>query len=303
MKYPIPFCKFWQTGPRYYQIAVLSSLLLYGIGWLNFEIGFSHILTLLFTALSAQSICTKIFKLPRFDPLSPLISALSLCLLLRANSLWLISLTMAVTIFSKFVLRWNKKHIFNPTNFGLVAMMLLTRQVWVSPGQWGSGALLGFLLAGLGGLVIHRAARSDVTYAFLLFYTAILICRAVWLGDPLSIPHHQLQNGGLLIFAFYMISDPRTTPDSRAGRILFALLVAAGAGFVHFGLFRTNGLLWSLAFFAPLVPLIDRFLPGHRYEWKKLCQSKQNLKGVHHETNFVFDSNLVEPIGDPSGRL
>jgi len=154
MNYPTSFCKFWQTDPRYYQIVVLSSLLLYGISWLNFEIGFFHILTLLFTALSAQSICTKIFKLPRFDPLSPLISALSLCLLLRANSLWLISLTMAVTILSKFVLRWNKKHIFNPTNFGLVAMMLLTGQVWVSPGQWGSGAFLGFLLAGLGGLVI-----------------------------------------------------------------------------------------------------------------------------------------------------
>ena len=40
-------------------------------------------------------------------------------------------------------------------------------QVWVSPGQWGSVAFFGFLIACLGGLVVNRAARSDVTFAFL----------------------------------------------------------------------------------------------------------------------------------------
>ncbi|HEX6201099.1 MAG TPA: hypothetical protein VF150_12605, partial [Thermoanaerobaculia bacterium] len=66
---------------------------------------------------------------------------------------------------------------------------------------------------------------------------------------------------------FFMISDPRTTPDSRAGRVLFALLVALGAGFVHFQLFRPNGLIWALAALSPLVPAIDRLLPGRRYAW------------------------------------
>jgi Na+-transporting NADH:ubiquinone oxidoreductase subunit NqrB len=207
------------------------------------------------------------------------------------------ALAAVVTILSKFTLRWNGKHIFNPTNFGLVAMMLLTGEVWVSPGQWGSHAYLGFLIASLGGLVVYRAARSDVTYAFLVLYTLILFGRALWLGDPLSIPLHQIQNGAFLIFSFYMISDPKTTPNSRAGRILFAFLVAAGAGFVHFGLFRTNGLLWSLAFFSLFVPVIDFVLPGHRYEWKKL-----EVKGVSHETNFIPDSTLVEPIANLSSR-
>jgi len=64
-----------------------------------------------------------------------------------------------------------------------------------------------------------------------------------------------------------MISDPKTTPDSRAGRLVFAALVAAGAWYVQFRLFRTNGLLWSLACSSLLVPLIDRLLPGSRYAW------------------------------------
>jgi Na+-translocating ferredoxin:NAD+ oxidoreductase RnfD subunit len=77
-----------------------------------------------------------------------------------------------------------------------------------------------------------------------------------------------LQNGALLVFSFFMISDPRTTPDSRTGRILFALLVALGAAFVQFKLFRTNGLLWSLAVWSLLVPFIDRLFPGKRYDWR-----------------------------------
>ena len=55
---------------------------------------------------------------------------------------------------------------YNFTNGGLVAMLLLTDQVWVSPGQWGSVAVFAFLMACLGSIVVNRASRSDVTFAF-----------------------------------------------------------------------------------------------------------------------------------------
>jgi Na+-translocating ferredoxin:NAD+ oxidoreductase RnfD subunit len=116
--------------------------------------------------------------------------------------------------------------------------------------------------------VVTRAERSDVTLAFIASYLALVFGRSVYLGEPLAIPLHRLQNGALLIFTFFMISDPRTTPDSRAGRILFAVLVAFGAWQVQFGWFRTNGLLWSLAAFSLATPLIDRLLPGVRHRWQ-----------------------------------
>ena len=287
---------FWRNDPRHFQILVLSLLLVYGIGWLEFDTGLAQILTLLTTTLTTQYVGTRIFKLPSFDPRSPLISGLSLCLLLRAEGLFLMSVTAAVTILSKFILKWNNKHVFNPTNFGLVAMMLLTDQVWVSPAQWGSMVFSGFFLASLGGLVIHRAERSDVTYAFLFSYTAILFGRALWLGDPLAIPLHQLQNGAFLLFAFYMISDPKTTPNSRAGRALFALLVATGAAYIQFGLFRNNGMLWSLAFFSSFVPIIDRLLPGHRYQWT-ISNLTKKVKGVAYETDRIIPSHFARPMG------
>jgi Na+-translocating ferredoxin:NAD+ oxidoreductase RnfD subunit len=145
--------------------------------------------------------------------------------------------------------------------------MAATGDIWVSPGQWGNVAFFAFLMACLGGLVVNRAARSDVTVAFIASWTALVFARSVWLGEPLSIPIHRIENGALLLFTFFMISDPRTTPDSRAGRILFAMLIALGGWYVQFRWFRTNGLLWSLACCSMLVPLIDRLLPGPRYAW------------------------------------
>jgi Na+-transporting NADH:ubiquinone oxidoreductase subunit NqrB len=255
------------ADPRHYQILMLASLLVYGVTRLDLEVRGVQAVAMLGTALLAQWACTRLWRLPAFDPRSAWISGLSLCLLLRTNSLALAVLAAVVTIASKFVLRVRGKHLFNPTNFGIVAMILATVRVWVSPGQWGNAAFFGFLLACLGGLVVNRAARSDVTYAFLGFYLAIVFGRALWLGQPLAIPLHQLQNGAFLLFTFFMISDPKTTPDSRGGRVLFAALVALGAGFVTFGLYRTNGLLLSLACFSLAVPLIDLLLPGRRYAW------------------------------------
>jgi Na+-transporting NADH:ubiquinone oxidoreductase subunit NqrB len=254
--------------PRLYQIASLGALLLYGLLQLQFDLSLWQIAVTLGTALLTQYVGTRYYKLPSFDPRSPLISALSLCLLLRTNDLAIAALASSIAIASKFIIRWKDKHLFNPTNLALV-VMLAGGLGWISPGQWGQVAWFGFLIACLGSLVITRAARADVTLAFLTFYVGLLFARAVWLGDPLTIPLHQIESGALLIFAFFMISDPKTTPDSRAGRIAFALLVALGACYVQFGLFRPNGPLWGLIACAPLVPLLDLIFPGSRYDWSK----------------------------------
>ncbi|TKB79499.1 MAG: hypothetical protein E8D42_05145 [Nitrospira sp.] len=139
----------------------------------------------------------------------------------------------------------------------------------MSPGQWGQVAWFGFLIACLGSLVVTRAARADVTLAFSTFYVGLLLVRAQWLGDPLTIPLHQIESGTLLIFSFFMISDSKTTPDSRTGRIVYALLVALTALSVQFHFFKPNGPLWGLIVCSPLVPLLDRLFPGTRYSWSE----------------------------------
>jgi enediyne biosynthesis protein E5 len=272
--------------PRHYQILVLASLLVYGLLRLDLEVRAGQALAMGAAALLTQLGCERLARQPRnardardarqggapprFDPRSACISALSLCLLLRTDRLWLAVTAAVLAIAGKFFLRVGGKHLWNPTNFGLVVTMTASHgQVWVSPGQWGSAALFGFLVLCLGGLVVNRAARADVTWAFLAAYGSLLLGRAWWLGQPAAIPLHQVASGAFLIFAFFMISDPKTTPDSRAGRILFAVLVAAGAAWAQFALYRPTGLLLSLACLAPLVPLLDRLLPGATYRWPR----------------------------------
>jgi enediyne biosynthesis protein E5 len=258
------------ADPRVYQIGTLASLLVYGMGWLEFDITPVRVVLLLGTVLATQWAGDRLTRSPvafASSARSALISGLSLCLLLRTNHAELAILAAFVTIAAKFLIRVNGKHVFNPTNGGIVVMMLLTNQVWVSPGQWGAVAFFAFLMACAGSVVVNRATRSDVTYAFIACYCALVFGRSVYLGEPMAIPLHRLESGALLLFTFFMISDPKTTPDSRAGRILFAALVAFGGWYIQFRLFRTNGLLWSLAACSMIVPIIDRLLPGARYVW------------------------------------
>jgi Na+-transporting NADH:ubiquinone oxidoreductase subunit NqrB len=254
--------------PRLYQIGALMVLLLYGIVALNFDVTLFRAVLLVGTAVATQAICSRIRNVA-FDPRSAAISGLSLSLLLRSESISLLIVAAIIAVGSKFVIRFHGKHVFNPTNGAIVAMMLMTNRVWVSPGQWGSVAFFGFLITCIGGLVVSRAARSDVTYAFIIFWSALVIGRSLYVGEPLTIPFHRLESGALLLFTFFMISDPKTTPDSRGGRILFAAIVAFGGWYINYRLFRTNGILWSLAGAAILVPIIDALLPAARYRWRR----------------------------------
>ena len=259
------------ADPRVYQIGTLASLLFYGMVWLEFDITVGRVVLLLAVVLATQRLCDWLVGgASRFasSSRSALISGLSLCLLLRTSRADLAALAAIITIAGKFLIRVDGKHVFNPTNGGIVAMLLLTDQVWVSPGQWGAAALFAFFLACAGTLVVNRAARSDVTLAFIACYCALLFGRSLLLGEPMTIPLHRLESGALLLFTFFMISDPKTTPDSSAGRALFGALVAFGTWYVQFRLFRTNGLLWSLAACSMLVPIIDRLAPGSRYAWR-----------------------------------
>ena len=84
--------------PRLYQIASLSTLLLYGLIWLRFDIPATQIAVTIGAALLTQYAGTRFYDLPAFDPKSPLISALSLCLLLRTDHLVIAALASFLSL-------------------------------------------------------------------------------------------------------------------------------------------------------------------------------------------------------------
>lgn len=91
--------------PRYYQIAVLGTLVTYGVIALDFGIRFENAIAIVLTALAVQFIGTNLARLERFDPLSPLITSLSLTLLLRTDLVSIAALAACIAIGSKFLVR------------------------------------------------------------------------------------------------------------------------------------------------------------------------------------------------------
>src|SRR3954469_18399870 len=245
-----------RRDPRWLQIVFLATFLAVGLGARDFPVW--HAPLIFAVAIATQIAFTRLLDLPDAGLLSPIITSCGLTLLLRADALWVPPVAAFFAIASKFTLRVRGRHFFNPANLGICALMLLTSRAWCSPAQWGEGGLLLLWMIALGCTVAHRAFRSDVSLAFLGSFFALRAARVLWLGQSREVLLHQLASGSLILFAFFMISDPKTTPaHSRPARFAFGAIVAAGAFALQHVAYARNSLLWALLLAAPLTPLFD----------------------------------------------
>ena len=279
---------------RHWQILALSSLFLMSLTTSDFGARPLALLAAVFGAMAAQAAGTVwvnarkekrragsgsywrgsslaasvVGWLAGFQWKSALITSLSLSILLRANSLWLWLAAGFIGISAKFLIRYRGKHLFNPACIGIVAVSLIGGSAaWVSPGQWGQAPIFAAFAIGFAALVLSSAKRLDIALGFLIGFALMLFGRAYYLGDPMAIPMHQLQSGALLVFAFFMITDPRSTPNSRLARILFAFAVAAFAAWLSWEYHIRGSMLYALAGLALLTPILDHLLPARRFEW------------------------------------
>ncbi len=253
--------------PRYLQIAFLASFLLAGVTVLDFDLPLWQPPIILGVACVTQWLMTRLFRLRGVGYLSPIITSFGTILLLRTDEPWVAAFAAFAAIASKFLIRIRAKHVFNPTTFGLGTAMLITPHAWCAPAQWGHGAMgvAWFVILGLA--VVHRAFRTDISLAFLASWFLLKAGRVLYLGQPSSVLWHQLSTGSLILFAFFMISDPKTTPDHRWGRIGLASAVSILAFVLQHSYWWQNPLVWALLIVSPFVPVIDRLLAAPRFEW------------------------------------
>jgi enediyne biosynthesis protein E5 len=256
-----------RCDPRILQILSLGVLLAAGAWLRDFSIRPEQVALTFAAGIATQKLCDRLRRTANPSLRSAVITSFSLSLLLRADNLWAHPLAAVAAIGAKFVLRRGGKHFFNPGNLGVIIALLFLPGTWVSPGQWGDDLALAAWFVALGGIVVHRARRGDISLAFLAFHLGALALRVTWLGQASAVWLHHLQSGALLLFAFFMISDPMTIPNHSRGRTAHAALVAAIGYCWQFGLYRPNSLLWALFLAAPAVPLWDALWPAAKYEW------------------------------------
>ncbi len=292
---------------RIYQILFLSIFLTLGIGTRDWTLHPGIILTAIFTCLTTQAIATWVdynlrsrksevrsqkseqegdrgdqggFSLLPLLPLSlssplllsflsPLITSLGLSLLLRTEHYTTMVVASVVAVVSKFVLRVNGKHVFNPGNVGIVVAVVLTQDAWISPGQWGEESWYALLFLGAGGIVLQRVGRWDTTVAFLGAYAFLEAMRNFWLGWTWDVWLHRLMSGSLLLFALFMVTDPRTIPNDRTARLIWAGAIALLTFILRNVFFIPTAVFWALFALSPLTPLLDTGWQAPRFEWRE----------------------------------
>jgi Na+-transporting NADH:ubiquinone oxidoreductase subunit NqrB len=203
-----------------------------------------------------------------FNWRSPLITGLGMSLLLRTDHPETMGLAVAVAIASKFCLKVNDKHIFNPGNLGIVFALWFTHDAWVSPGQWGEDLWYGILFLGAGGLVLKRVGRWDTTACFLGSYALLEAVRNLYLGWTWDVWLHRMSSGSLLLFALFMITDPRSIPNARPARLIWALAIAGLTFVLRNQFFVPTAVFWALFALAPMTVLLDYVWESPRFEWQ-----------------------------------
>jgi Na+-transporting NADH:ubiquinone oxidoreductase subunit NqrB len=199
---------------------------------------------------------------------SSMITAFGLCLLLKTNHWYVCALAAFISIAGKFIFRYRKKHLFNPSALGIASTILLTGEAWISPAQWGSSIVIVFGVCCLGIIIVTRVQKLDVSLAFLVTYISLLFTRQIlYLGWPLDFFVQSVSTGSLLLFAFFMISDPKTAPDNATARIIWAVLIGSLSFYLTAFKFINAAPLWALVVSAPLVPLMDLVFKGTRFQW------------------------------------
>ena len=253
---------------RLFQVLFLAGLLAFGVLARDFTLRPVQMLLAFAAGLATQALWISRRGLAHKGYLSAVITCFGLSLLLRADSVWVHPLAACLAISAKFVVRVNGKHLYNPANLGVIAATALLPGAWISPGQWGNALAAAAWFLVLGGLVTERARRADIAWAFLAAWLGAVAARVAWLGQSWSVWWHQLGSGALLLFAFFMISDPMTIPNDRRARVLYAFVVAAIAYAWQYVLFRPNALVWALFIATPLVPGLDRLLAAPVFAWR-----------------------------------
>ena len=158
---------------------------------------------------------------------SAYISGISITILVRSPLLWPYALGGVISVMSKYVLRTRQGHLWNPSNFGICALLFLAPYA-VAPlsVQWGNDVWPMLVIWAVGLFTIWRAKRAHITIAYVLSFFLLALVRSLVTGSsyaaevaPITGPMYQL-------FALFMITDPKTTVSSTRGAVAVAILVA-----------------------------------------------------------------------------
>ena len=235
-------------------------------GNLSFGIleSYSRTLLAIGTSMACEMVLGRIFLKKWPHPASAYITGISVGILLRSPAYWTYAWCAALAIMSKYVLRVRGRHIWNPSNFGICAMLFLASDSVAGLSiQWGNNFASLVVIWVLGSVIVWRAKRLHITVTYVAAFIALSFLRAWITGDPWQSEISPITGPMYQLFMFFMITDPKTTVRSRRGQIA----VAVGIAVVEFFMRLDSSIyapLYALFWVGPAALFIEMWLNSRR---------------------------------------
>lgn len=301
--------------PRLKLSAVIMTLQVLGQTLLDFKVSIAQILVTIGFCALVEVVVTFRRTSVLVWPASAMLTGNSVAFILRAAGTrhgdwwslhgieWFL-LAATLSLLSKYLIRFGSRHLFNPSNVGIVWCLLVVGAHHVFPQYlwWGPnrvGVALAYAVCLLGGAWILRPIRMvPMAAAFLATFATLVGVLAlggrsfvaIWHDGPidgLSYWANIALSPELLVFVFFMISDPQTAPKSARGRVVYgagtAAIAAALLSFQSTEFAIKLAILSSLTVVCALVPLIERTTEraqaGRRrsaLEWRRVAAAIRN---------------------------
>jgi Na+-translocating ferredoxin:NAD+ oxidoreductase RnfD subunit len=282
--------------PRLHVAAVIITIHVLGQVGLHFDVSIPQILAAILTCAILEVALTFRQSRAFVWPASAMLTGSGVALILRVvgtpsdnpwntNAWQVFAVVAGLSLLSKYVIKYRGSHVFNPSNIGLVVAFIVlgTTRVepldfwWAPLNVW---MLIAYAVIITGGLLITR--RLQLLALAATFWLALTIGVGIVAGSG----HCMTANWAfapvcgfdywrvivfspeVLIFLFFMITDPKTVPGGRVGRVVFGLLVAGASTLLlapqtdEFG--TKVGLLAGLVVVCAARPILDRLLPEPR---------------------------------------
>lgn len=296
---------------RLHTAAVILTVHTIGITALGFRVSVPQIVSAILAAAVVDVLFTIRLTGKLVWPASGMLTGSGVALILRLvemqaadywawNGWYIYAGVAGVSVMTKYSIRWRGNHLFNPSNFGLVAAFLIIGSTVVEPLDFWWAPLDGWMLVAYmiilgGGILITR--RLALLEMVIVFWVVLAVglgilasaghCMiATWSPEPVCATRFWwalVTSPEILIFQLFMITDPRTIPRGRWARVVFAgalgllatLLIAPQAQ--EYG--AKVGLLASLVVLSPVRAAFDHRFPAiHRS--KPVSSRTAFLQGV-----------------------
>jgi hypothetical protein len=216
--------------PKYLSSILITVVLVVGQIVGDIVGGYDRLLLALGTAVAAELLLSRLMRGKWPVLLSAYISGNSVAILTKpaGGLLWPFWMGSLIAITSKYALTYRNRHLWNPTNFSISALLLLSPgSMSILSHQWGNDVAT-WVVLGVGLLVVWRARLLHITATYCLAFLALAWLRSVlnpvqW---PLLTEIAPLTGPMYMLLIFFMLTDPRTSVSTRGGRIVVAATVA-----------------------------------------------------------------------------